>query len=619
MLTGLIRSQNAAYYADNSGRLQTGWRYITDSWYYFDQASFAMRTGILTESGKTYFLRDNGTMAIGWTLDRKTGCWRYANKKGQLLSGWLKIDNAWYYIEPQSYKMLTGLVDISGTPYYLTSSGRMGTGWIKDTQSQGWLYADTSGALRKGWIFIANNWYYINSDYLMHTGILEQGASRYLLLENGKMAVGWGLNKKDYSWYYANSSGILQSGWLHDDEWYYLSPSTRAMAKDSWVNDGTGWYNLKSNGAMRHNAWLKDHDGWHYFNTSGRAVTDWHKFNSGIFYFDPFDSDRHFPALVGHHIVNDSDYYFDEHNGLRTNCWIEMPDESYGYADATGIIGQERIRNGILWLTDTQRASGVVTIGAKKFYANPDTGVLSSGWKTFEGKQYYFSPENMTLQYGWIYDNGWYYLNRQSGAMMTGWVKDGSWYYLAPSGLMKTGWQLIESKWYYLNTSNGAMQTGVIKDQGVYYLLANDGHWIDVPIKWGDMLKRAQRYSSRTSWLLLVDTAGCRTVVYKRISGVWSPYREWKCSPGAKETPTPKGEYTVYGKGYSFGRGYTCYYYTQFYGDYLFHSVLYQQGTFNILDGRIGMNLSHGCIRLPLDQAKWIYDNIPYGTKVAIY
>lgn len=50
---------------------------------------------------------------------------------------------------------------------------------------------------------------------------------------------------------------------------------------------------------------------------------------------------------------------------------------------------------------------------------------------------------------------------------------------------------------------------------------------------------------------------------------------------GAPSTPTPTGEYTVTGKGYSFGHGYTCYYYTQFYGDYLFHSIPYYQGTFN--------------------------------------
>ena len=31
------------------------------------------------------------------------------------------------------------------------------------------------------------------------------------------------------------------------------------------------------------------------------------------------------------------------------------------------------------------------------------------------------------------------------------------------------------------------------------------------------------------------------------------------------------------------------------------------------------MNLSHGCVRLQIDNAKWIYDNIPSGTKVVTF
>ncbi|HAH78565.1 MAG TPA: L,D-transpeptidase, partial [Ruminococcaceae bacterium] len=33
---------------------------------------------------------------------------------------------------------------------------------------------------------------------------------------------------------------------------------------------------------------------------------------------------------------------------------------------------------------------------------------------------------------------------------------------------------------------------------------------------------------------------------------------------------------------------------------------------------KLGEPASHGCIRLPVEDAKWIYDNIPEGTKVVI-
>lgn len=133
------------------------------------------------------------------------------------------------------------------------------------------------------------------------------------------------------------------------------------------------------------------------------------------------------------------------------------------------------------------------------------------------------------------------------------------------------------------------------------------------------MLNRANRYSSSTSWLIMVDRQACRLGVFRGQRGSWSYAQYWTCSTGAPSTPTPTGEYTVTGKGYSFGHGYTCYYYTQFYGDYLFHSIPYYQGTFNPMDSRMGMHVSQGCVRLPIDRAKWIWDNVPLATKVVIY
>ncbi len=87
---------------------------------------------------------------------------------------------------------------------------------------------------------------------------------------------------------------------------------------------------------------------------------------------------------------------------------------------------------------------------------------------------------------------------------------------------------------------------------------------------------------------------------------------------GKASTPTVKGEFKVYGRGRSFGsRTYTCWYYTQFCGNYLFHSVLYEHGSMTrIQDGRLGKPVSHGCVRLDINNAKWLYDNIPNGTKV---
>ena len=80
-----------------------------------------------------------------------------------------------------------------------------------------------------------------------------------------------------------------------------------------------------------------------------------------------------------------------------------------------------------------------------------------------------------------------------------------------------------------------------------------------------------------------------------------------------------KNNFKIGVKGLYFGvnKGYKCKYYTQFYGNYLFHSIIYNLNG-SIRDGRLGMELSDGCIRLSLNNAKWIYDNIPKNTFVHI-
>ena len=133
------------------------------------------------------------------------------------------------------------------------------------------------------------------------------------------------------------------------------------------------------------------------------------------------------------------------------------------------------------------------------------------------------------------------------------------------------------------------------------------------------MYNRAQWYNSNTEWLILTDTVGCRTGIFRGSRGNWRLWSFWQCAPGKNGSPTVLGEFSVYGKGLSFGHGYTCWYYTQFYGDYLLHSQPCYTGTFNVMDHTMGHRASAGCIRLTTDHAKWIYDNIPYGTKVVNY
>lgn len=259
------------------------------------------------------------------------------------------------------------------------------------------------------------------------------------------------------------------------------------------------------------------------------------------------------------------------------------------------------------------------------------------GWAHVNGSWYWFNNSAYASENCWRYVNGSWYHFDAAGAMQTGWVyTGGAWYLLGNNGAMRTGWQKVSGTWYYLDKQSGAMHTGWLKDGGTWYYLYGSGAmatgWVRVGGAWyylnasgawdpnvDPMYAKAQGYRSSTNWLILCDTTKNELCIYWGSKGNWRLQKYWSCSTGAWSTPTVRGEFTVGAKGYVFGSGFSCYYYTQFYGDYLFHSVTYYQNTFNIMDGRLGMNLSHGCVRLQIDNAKWIYDNIPSGTKVVTF
>ncbi len=158
---------------------------------------------------------------------------------------------------------------------------------------------------------------------------------------------------------------------------------------------------------------------------------------------------------------------------------------------------------------------------------------------------------------------------------------------------------------------NAAYWSGYDAD-GLKYKAPNAGSAMD---------KKAQSYSSNTKYLILVNTKTNKLAIYKGSKGNWTRKYLWTCTTGKASTPTPTGQYKTQDKGrYFSGSDHTCWYYTRWYNTYLFHSVLYKLGsTTQFADSRLGVNASHGCIRLALENAKWIYDNIPRGTKVVTY
>ena len=127
--------------------------------------------------------------------------------------------------------------------------------------------------------------------------------------------------------------------------------------------------------------------------------------------------------------------------------------------------------------------------------------------------------------------------------------------------------------------------------------------------------------NSSTSNLIYVSIADQTTYVFKGSVNEWFLEKSFPCSTGIKSQPTPIGIYDVTGRGEwffsdEFAQGGK--YWVQFLGDYLFHSVPYDETQTKILDTTLGEPASHGCIRLATEDAKWLYENISDTTKVII-
>ncbi|MGI6536365.1 MAG: L,D-transpeptidase family protein [Eggerthellaceae bacterium] len=183
----------------------------------------------------------------------------------------------------------------------------------------------------------------------------------------------------------------------------------------------------------------------------------------------------------------------------------------------------------------------------------------------------------------------------------------------------KTGFFTVKGKRYYAQGNGALVCNGYYRIKGKWYCASASGKLSGPLSGVGSMVKKAQAQRSSTNYLVMVSTSKFHMGVFKRSGGSWKLKHYWVCSVGKKATPTPHGTFRTYTRGYSFGNGFTCYWYTAFYGGYMMHSQTYYQNTFRIKGGSLGKRASHGCVRIDISHAKWVYYHIPLGTTVVTY
>ena len=127
---------------------------------------------------------------------------------------------------------------------------------------------------------------------------------------------------------------------------------------------------------------------------------------------------------------------------------------------------------------------------------------------------------------------------------------------------------------------------------------------------------------------ITVDVTNQVVTVYSRdAEGEYTVVvRQMICSSGTKKNPSSVGDFILNGR-----KARWCFfpkwgdyaqYWTQITSEIAFHSVIYARVDTKSLSiksyNMLGQRASHGCIRLLVSDAKWIYDNVGKGTVVTI-
>ena len=405
------------------------------------------------------------------------------------------------------------------------------------------------------------------------------------------------------------------------------------------------------------NGWVEDENGWQYKDENGNLLKDgWWEIEGERYYFDK-DGYR-----ASYWLYADGQYYWLGTDGKMQTGWQEVWGQKY-YLGTDGAMQTywSVIDGKYYWLgSDGAMRTGWQEVWGKYYYLGND-GVMQTYWSMVDG-QYYWLGADGAMRTGWQEVWGkWYYLGKAAddGVMRTYWKEiDGEYYWLGADGAMRTGWQEVWSKWYYLDVA-GVMQTGWIWTEGdKWYYTYESGamasntwekmngqwYWFDESGLMAQGWKYIGRYKyyfdksgymlqdlggvlgRQSSYEITVNRKRCQVMVYAKdgSNGYIIPVKTFTCSVGLPSTPTPTGTFYTPNKyrwhtlmGPSYGQ-----YCTRINGGILFHSVAgYNMTSYNIHArdyNKLGSPASHGCVRLNVRDAKWIYDNCSLGTKVTI-
>lgn len=514
--------------------------------------------------------------AEGWNQD--SNGWYFEQDGERISNQILTINGATYCFDENGYRT-SGVIWHNGMAYYFNpaQNGQLLTGisgqvvQLKDTDTYYYFRDAGDGSIAtNSWVLFNSKYYYAGEDGKLLFGTIKvNGVLYHVTPEDGRLTT-YKISSYDKKCYYGTAGGMLKTGLQKiGSSYFYFDPITGARQSGS-VTVGENTYVFS--------------------NSTGAARTGWVTIDGKKYYHSKKSGKR----LYGLRTINGKTYLLRRSaNGARaTSGWYKVG-KYYRYFNGSGV-----------------QKTGLFTVNGKTYYSNKN-GIRQTGWETINGRKYYFRKKNGVMKTGWFESKGkTYYLNPLKssstyGAAKTGWVKiKGSWYHFDSNGVMETGWITDNSKKFYLDPKTGKMLTGKQTVNGVVYDFGTSG---------GIAITGAYEiHVNRKHNCITIYRGGF-------------PVKAMICSTALAPSVTPTGTFYLRDKlrwhelmGPSWGQ-----YCSHITDDILFHSVTYTRYNDNrslstTAYNMLGQAASHGCIRLQVIDAKWMYDNCPKGTKVVI-
>lgn len=129
-------------------------------------------------------------------------------------------------------------------------------------------------------------------------------------------------------------------------------------------------------------------------------------------------------------------------------------------------------------------------------------------------------------------------------------------------------------------------------------------------------------YDSSSQYLVWCNLYSQTVNIFQGSKGNWKLIKSTPCATGANTSPTRPGVYSIYSRTgrWDFDNNYYYVLYPSLFdGGCAFHTRTRLCSDDSWLDSRLGMTITHGCVRMPDEYALWIYQNCPIGTRVVVY